>query len=247
MIKSFYKTKNKENQMKKLSLIAATLLLMGTSLYATEGMMEAHGIELDPDISPSPWSFKAALEERYRPTQRNNSKAIHQSILRLGWGYTVNEDISLFGEFWGRNRQTDGYTTNNDWVTAVDAMAGIYYEVNPYISPYAFYEMYYDAELADNKGWSGFGAIGFTGTLFNSNKHTISYYYEYYFALGKQSGPYEGGFENFDEYGSEIALKYNYAIYDNVSFYFQPTWYVYGAGGLDTGNVEYRVGINISL
>ncbi len=232
--------------MKKLSSLAA-LLILSTSVYATESEMEAHGIDLDPEISTSAWSFKSALEERYRPTQKNNAGAIHQSILRLGWGYTVNDNISLFGEFWGRNRQTADYTTNDNWVTAVDSMAGIYYELNTYISPYAFYELYYDAELADLKGWSGFGAVGVTGTLFNSGKHTVSYYYEYYFALGKQSGPYEGAFENFDEYGSEIAVKYNFDVYDNVSFYFQPTWYVYGAGGLGTGNMEYRAGINISL
>lgn len=229
--------------MNKISLIAVSMLL-GNTAYASGDDVSFTEEAVN---TPSPWSFKASLEERYRPTQKNNSGAIHQTVFRFDGGYTINDNMGLFGALWLRDRQQDGYTNNEDWITAVDMFIGGYYEVNTYLSPYVFWETYRDMELYNDKGWSAFGAVGVSGTLYSEGKHSVSYYTEYYFALGVQSGPYEGAFDNFDEYGSETAIKYSYAAYEKVSVYFQPTWYVYGDGGLDSGNIEYRAGISVSF
>ena len=239
--------------MDKLSLIAATLLLGNTVSFAEEKVIaeyiEAHSIELEEaDVDDaSPWSFKLSAEGRTRPETN-----VNQFITRFDYGYTLSEDFSIFGAVWARNRQQDGYTTNTDFVTAVDLMVGVYYDFNKYVNPYVFYEMYWDGEKGDwnnNEAvWSGFGAAGIGGTLYSEGKHSVSYYAEYYFALGKQEGGYADDFQNnFDQYGSELAVKYNYTIYDKTSLYFQPTWYTYGTAGLGDGVYESRFGISVAF
>jgi hypothetical protein len=246
--------------MKKLSLIAALLLLTSNTSFAEENEVEitaptatrhieAHSIELDEAKvgADQEWTLKLSAEGRVRP-----ETDVNQFLTKFDFGYTINEDFSLFASVWLRNRQQAGYTTNTNFLTAGDFFVGVYYDLNKYINPYAFYEMYLDGEKGDwnnyESVWSGFGAIGIGGTLYSEGKHSISYYTEYYFALGKQEGGYADDFQNnFDQYGSETALKYTYAVYDKTSIYIQPVWYTYGTTKLDDGVFEARFGISVAF
>jgi len=249
--------------MKRLSLITALLLLTGTSSFAEEvndtnatvtiaapvEHIEAHSIELDEAkiSADKQWSFKLSAEGRVRPKTN-----VNQFLTKFDFGYTLTEDFSLFSAVWLRNRQQAGYTTNTNFVTAGDFFVGVYYDLHKYVNPYVFYEMYLDAEKGDwnhhKSAWSGFGAIGIGGTLYSEGKHSLSYYAEYYFALGTQEGGYAEDFKNnFDQYGSESALKYTYAVYDKTSIYIQPVWYTYATKKLDEGVFEARFGISVAF
>lgn len=261
--------------MTKFSLITATLLL-GTSvsfaggdlidpvtgevITASHTYIEAHSEEFEKVSADakSPWSYNVALEGRVRSEQTNNGHkngAVKQLLTKVGFNYTVNDEIGIFGSAWARTRHSDGWTTNNDFVTAVDLFVGAYYSVNQYISPYFFLERYVDMEEGQHSDGSindtmlsDFGAIGVSGTLWKSGKHAVSYYAEYYFSLGKQEGDYALDFpDNFDEYGSETAVKYSYSIYEQTSLYIQPTWYVYGNKGYSRGVFEPRFGISVAF
>ena len=234
--------------MNRLSLITATLLL-GSSVSFADGEVTnpVTGKEAE-SAEASPWSFKLSAEGRARPKTK-----VNQFLIRLDYGYTLSDDFSLFGAVWARNRQQSGYTTNSDFFTAADLMLGVYYDLNKYINPYAFYEMYWDAEKGSwnnyESVWSSFGSVGVSGTLYSEKKHFVSYYAEYYFSLGTQEGGYANEFtDNFMPYGSEFALKYTYAVYDKTSLYYQPTWYTYGDGNIfDKGNLEHRFGISVAF
>ena len=246
--------------MKQLSLITALLLLMSTSSFAEETNatatittpvehIEAHSVELDEASvgAMKAWTFKLSAEGRVRP-----KTDVNQFLTKLDFGYTLTEDFSLFAAAWLRNRQQAGYTTNTNFATAGDFFVGVYYDLHKYVNPYVFYEMYLDAEKGDwnnyKSVWSDFGAIGIGGTLYSEGKHSIGYYAEYYFALGTQEGGYAEDFKNnFDQYGSEIALKYTYAVYDKTSIYIQPVWYTYGTTKLDDGVFEARFGISVAF
>jgi len=246
--------------MKQLSLITALLLLMSTSSFAEETNatatittpvehIEAHSVELDEASvgAMKAWTFKLSAEGRVRP-----KTDVNQFLTKLDFGYTLTEDFSLFAAAWLRNRQQAGYTTNTNFATAGDFFVGVYYDLHKYVNPYVFYEMYLDAEKGDwnnyKSVWSDFGAIGIGGTLYSEGKHSIGYYAEYYFALGTQEGGYAEDFKNnFDQYGSEIALKYTYTVYDKTSIYIQPVWYTYGTTKLDDGVFEARFGISVAF
>jgi hypothetical protein len=246
--------------MKKLSLIAAMLLLASNTSFAEESEVaittptttrhiEAHSVELDEAKvgAEQEWTLKLSAEGRVRPETN-----VNQFLTKFDFGYTLSEDFSLFASVWLRNRQQDGYTTNTNFLTAGDFFVGVYYDLYKYINPYAFYEMYLDGEKGDwntyDSVWSGFGAVGIGGTLYSEGKHSVSYYVEYYFALGTQEGGYAVDFENnFDQYGSESALKYTYSVYDKTSLYVQPTWYTYGPAGLSDGVFEARFGISVAF
>jgi len=262
--------------MKNLSLIAAVLLLGSSLSFADEDVagdeaaashdyIEVHSEEFEKahDDAKSPWSYSVAMEGRIRAEQTHNgssSGAVKQLLTKVGFNYTVNDNIGIFGSAWARTRHSDGWTTNNDFVTAADLFVGAYYSVNQYLSPYVFFERYIDMENGQHTDDAGnptyindtmisdFGAIGVSGTLWKSGKHSVSYYAEYYFALGTQEGDYAIDFpDNFDEYGSETAVKYSYALYEHTSLFIQPTWYVYGNKGYSRGVFEPRFGISVSF
>lgn len=243
--------------MKKLSLITALLLLTCNASFAEETEaattaiehIEAHSVELDEANvgATKEWNLKLSAEGRVRPETN-----VNQFLTKFDFGYTLSEDLSLFASVWLRNRQQSGYTTNTNFLTAGDFFVGLYYDLYKYVNPYVFYEMYLDGEKGDwnnnESVWSGFGAIGIGGTLYSSGKHSVSYYTEYYFALGTQEGGYAEDFQNnFDQYGSESALKYTYSIYDKTSLYLQPTWYTYGPASLSDGVFEARFGISVAF
>lgn len=201
----------------------------------------------------SPWNFSLGLEGRIRPQQNNAGQPngqVNQLITKTGFNYAINDKVGIFGAAWFRSRQSfnyDGsvYTTNDDFITGMDFMMGVYYSINQYFTPYIFALTYKDRELADNHLTTNFGAIGFSGTAYNSGKHAISYFAEYYYGLGKDDyGVYP---EWFDAAGSETAVKYTYTIYDNVYLHYQPTWYVFGNRQYDQGVIEHRFGIAVSF
>jgi len=230
------------------------------------------GGDIEPVEAPvvveaaSPWSFSIAMEGRNRPTQSYGStidEPTNQLVTKLGFGYTINDDWSIFGAAWLRHRVqsgdmepdpitgiwTDKY--NDDMINAGDLMIGVYYSLNQYVNPYVFWCDYYDGtggskskKDGDTKFWSGFGAVGIDGTLWSSGKHAFGYYTEYYFGLGDEDGY---GTENWAQYGSETALKYTYTIYDHTSLYYQPTWMTGGEHGPSNGYLEHRYGIKVTF
>ena len=239
--------------MKKLSLIMAVSLLFGTLLYADGDLQvpvieHEHGVDINESAS-SALTYGFSLEGRLRPNQTNNGQShsqVNQFLTKIGFNYEFNSQFGVYGSIWARSRNQPGYTTNSDYITAVDVFIGGYYNVHKYFNPYVFFERYFDNEV--EKLISDFGAIGFSGTAWKEGKHSVSYYAEYYFAIGKQEGYYADDFtDNFDQYGSETALKYSYHMYDNVSVYLQPTWYVYADRGYSKGVLETRFGITIGF
>lgn len=252
--------------MKRLSLITAALLI-STSLYADGDLQlpvieHEHGVDVNASDS-SALTYGFSLEGRIRPEQTNNgfkNAQVNQFLTKIGFNYEINPKVGVFGSVWARSRNSPGWTTNDDYITAVDIFVGAYYNVHKYFNPYVFLERYVDSEYGQHTDDAGnptytndrlisdFGAIGFSGTAWKSGKHSISYYAEYYFSLGKQDGDYALDFpDTFDEYGSETAVKYSYKIYDNTTLYLQPTWYVYGNKGYSKGVMEPRFGITIGF
>ena len=250
--------------MNKISLVAASVLLAGTMAYAGGDIEPTEAVVVE-DVS-SPWSYSLSMESRIRPNATYNGRnqgTVNQLVFRNDVNYAINDEIGIFGSLWFRDRQSynfddtfeknddgimsDRYTTNNDYITAIDVMLGAYYSVNQYFTPYVFALTYFDNELANSHLQTSLGAIGFSGTAWKSESgnQSLSYYFEQYFGIGQDEyGVYEDWFDNA---GSETAVKYSYSVYDNTSLYYQPTWYVFGARGYSQGALEHRFGIKVSF
>jgi hypothetical protein len=229
--------------MKHFSLIAATLLL-GTSLYA-----EDTAITGDVVSSESDWNFNVLIEERI---SSDNSS---QTLLKLQAGRNITDKLSFFSGIWLRDKlpfyfnethQGEYEKADSEYINYIDIYAGLSYNLHQYFNPYFFYEVYYDRPHESDE-WGGFLALGFSGTLYNENKHNISYYSEFYYTLGTYD------LDNFNYWSSETALKYKYSIYEKTALYIQAVWNTdqdaegYGIHDFSEGTYSTRLGIQVDF
>ena len=228
--------------MTKLSMIVATMLL-GTSVYAEETPKTTEEpVTEETTVSAfENWNFNVALEERI------SSDRSSQTLLKLGADTAVTDKISFFAAIWLRD-QLPFYVDeekhhhkigDSDYINYVDMFAGLSYSLHQYFNPYAFYEVYYDRPEIDNQ-WGGFAALGFSGTLYNEEKHNISYYTEWYITLNTYD------LDNFELWGTESALKYKYNIYDKTGLYVQGVWNTADMDYSD-GTYSTRFGIQVDF
>ena len=232
--------------MKKLSLIAATLLL-GTSLYA-EGDSEA-AVE-ETEVASS-WNFNLLLEERVF------SDKTSQTLLKLQTDTMLTEKLTLWGGLWLRDTLPVYYDEHilidnaftdegSKYINYVDIFVGLAYSVHKYFNPYVFIEEYIDRGHEEAL-YGSFSAIGFSGTLYNEGKHNVGYFTEWYYTLNTYD------LENWNLWGTETAVKYKYSIYDKTQLYIQGVWNTdsdaegYGVHGYSDGIYSTRLGIQVNF
>ena len=228
--------------MTKLSMIVATILL-GTSVYAEETPKTAEeSVTEETTVSAfENWNFNVALEERI------SSDRSSQTLLKLQTDTAVTDKISFFAAIWLRD-QLPFYVDeekhhhkigDSDYINYVDMFAGLSYSLHQYFNPYAFYEVYYDRPEIDNQ-WGGFASLGFSGTLYNEEKHNLSYYTEWYMTLNTYD------LDDFELWGTESAVKYKYNIYDKTGLYVQGVWNTEDTDYSD-GTYSTRIGIQVDF
>jgi len=227
--------------MKKLSLITATMLL-SVALYGEESVNTNESASLLQN-----WNFNVLIEERVFSDETS------QTLLKLQTDTSITDKISFFSAIWFRD-QVPVYTLGahpelldkSEYIEYVDIFAGISYSMHQYFSPYVFLEAYYDRPILDNQ-WGSFAAIGFSGTLYDEEKHNISYYTEWYFTLDT----YELDAGKF--WSTESAIKYKYNIYEQTALYVQAVWNTdtdeegYGVSGYSEGIYSTRIGIQVDF
>jgi len=251
--------------MKILSLIAVALLF-STSLYAEHEHEEKEIIadrgeieRIDTKSLFEDVNFQVLLEERIQPEQTRKGTTYgfdSRTLLKFQADTMLTEKISLWGAIWLRDKQSNN---NSDYIDYVDLYVGMSYSLHQYFSPYFFFERYYDKWVPENKytgkqdNWGGFLALGFSGSLYNEGRHSISYYTEWYLSVEMNSYNGTGNIDNFNLWSTESAVKYSFKIYENTTLYLQPVWNTnsneqgYGVHGYSDGVYSTRFGIQVAF